>query len=197
MSNALFIVYGLIVWCTQKNKPRTLFPDGTRRHKANAEQYTPGSIVLRSSFGFDSLYTRLENGPFADGFKSFGHVSASAAAVIQAVSDFNHSVRIQPFETEITDNGTRRVFQLDIPYRIPYPLVRVLNTTLKHFGVGLLHFRIVLRCNKALHRFICRRIKNQTLGFNCKALLPVCNAVIISKFQGFLPSLQAFRQPVR
>ena len=77
------------------------------------------------------------------------------------------------------------------------PLVRVLNTTLKHFGVGLLHFRIVLRCNKALHRFICCRIKNQTLGFNCKALPPVCNAVIISKFQGFLPSLQAFRQPVR
>ena len=92
MSNALFIVYGLIVWCTQKNKPRTLFPDGTRRHKADAEQYTLGSIVLRSSFGFDSLYTRLENGPFADGFKSFGHVSASAAAVIQAVSDFNLSL---------------------------------------------------------------------------------------------------------
>ena len=193
MSNALFIVYGLIVWCTQKNKPRTLFPDGTRRHKADAEQYTPGSSVLRSSFGFDSLYTRLENGPFADGFKSFGHVSASAAAVIQAVSDFNRSVRIQPFETEITDNGTRRVFQLDIPYSIPYPLVRVLNTTLKHFGVGLLHFRIVLRCNKELHRFICCRIKNQTLGFNCKAVLPVCNAVIIIKFQGFLPSLQALR----
>lgn len=103
----------------------------------------------------------------------------------------------QPFETEIPDNGTRRVFQLDIPYRIPYPLVRVLNTTLKHFGVGLLHFRIVFRCNKELHRFICCRIKNQTLGFNCKALLPVCNEVIIVKFQGFLPSLQAFRQPVR
>ena len=88
----------------------------------------------------------------------------------------------------------RGEFQLDIPYRIPYPLVRVLNTTLKHFGVGLLHFRIVFRCNKELHRFICCRIKNQTLGFNCKALLPVCNAVIIIKFQGFLPSLQALRK---
>ena len=197
MSNALFIVYGLIVWCTQKNKPRTLFPGGTRRHKSNAEQYTLGSIVLRSSFGSDSLYPRLAHGAVAPRRQSSGLVSASAAAVIQAVSDFNHSVRIQPFETEITDNGTRRVFQLDIPYRIPYPLVRVLNTTLKHFGVGLLHFRIVLRCNKALHRFICCRIKNQTLGFNCKALPPVCNAVIISKFPGFLPSLQAFRQPVR